>query len=146
MVAKSEDGWTLLSFVASHALEYGGPVMQRMSKDVDFRIVPFDELSIHPDLTSFIQSADLGKSHSVAETALSYSRTETGHPHGTTKKIFGVGYRDFGTFRRFVRDRFDNIVLRAYGSYRLFGRSYRSLVPCLLGLLQQLRFCDLGVR
>src|SRR5204863_120454 len=36
--------------VGTDALEHTGPVVQRVGEDVDLRVLPVDELAVHPDL------------------------------------------------------------------------------------------------
>src|SRR5258705_5680184 len=49
MVSQPEDGWTVLGCIRPDALVDTPPVMQAGSQHMDLRLVPRDELAVHPD-------------------------------------------------------------------------------------------------
>ena len=50
MVGEPEHGRSLRRLVGADALEHAGAVVQRVGEDVDLRLVPVDEVPVHPDL------------------------------------------------------------------------------------------------
>ena len=49
MIGVAEDGRADLGVVAAHALEDAGAVVQAVREYVDLRVLPVDELAVHPD-------------------------------------------------------------------------------------------------
>ena len=50
VLGKSEHRRTLWGFIRADSFKDAHPVMKGVGKDVDFRVVPIDERSVHPDL------------------------------------------------------------------------------------------------
>ena len=50
MLAEAEDGWTVRGLVTSNALKHRAAVADNVRQDVDFGVVPRDELAVMPDL------------------------------------------------------------------------------------------------
>ena len=50
VLGQAEHGRALRGLVGADALEHAGAVVQRVGEDVDLRLVPVDELAVHPDL------------------------------------------------------------------------------------------------
>ena len=57
MLVEAEDRRPLLRVVAADALEYAGAVVEPVRRDVDLRVRPVDELSVHPDLLGRLHRA-----------------------------------------------------------------------------------------
>ena len=54
VILQPEDGRALLGLVAADPLEDAGPVVEPVTADVDPRVRPVDELSVHPDLVGLL--------------------------------------------------------------------------------------------
>jgi len=48
------NGRALVRLVAADALEDGRAILEGMREDVDFRVLPLDELVVHPDVLCFL--------------------------------------------------------------------------------------------
>src|SRR5262249_43444158 len=60
VLTQPEHRWTAVRPVGPDALEYAGSVVQRVRQDVDLRLVPVDELAVHPDLLGLLHGTPFG--------------------------------------------------------------------------------------
>ena len=69
MVGEPEDGRPLRRVVAADALEHAGAVVEAVRADVDARVVPVDELAVHPDLLGGLHVASFAGSTNFSDGA-----------------------------------------------------------------------------